>query len=518
MSGILIVLWVLSLYGIIVGVWWQRLQEYFVSRGLDGSMKDGNRPLAAIALTGHFCDVTMGMVLLPVTRNSALASFFRLSASTTFAFHMIQAYVLFALVLTHGFIYASWVAVYNHNEQLARLVFPVLNPTYLYHEVWPGNISSLGVWRASLIFTGLLTTLIFLAIFSTTFPVIRRKHFNLFYFTHLLAPGLVMWVVDWWMRLYELSDKVDSTLTAVGKGWFCLTLPLPRRRLDGCACHSPLAHFHIHHMGTSIREIHPFSTITHLASQKATSPSSDESVMIQFLFRKSKATQPAIPTGNHPHEKRSSQQWTNKLAGLVDEESTCIPQSSEEAKDLGSPKQKLPVGYHTHLRLEGPYFTPANPERYNTVICLVAGTGISGAIAIAAAFSQQPQVPPIDSGGLRPLKKILSTPSTTNNIMPARTENVWKRCVVVWSVRESDHIDLPFIDEATPGLEVRSHLTGKGHTRLDMEATIREICSKEPGGSTWVYISGPNAFIEVGEKACRNLQSLGVEFFGTRWL
>ena len=239
MSGILIVLWVLSLYGIIVGVWWQRLQEYFVSRGLDGSMKDGNRPLAAIALTGHFCDVTMGMVLLPVTRNSALASFFRLSASTTFAFHMIQAYVLFALVLTHGFIYASWVAVYNHNEQLARLVFPVLNPTYLYHEVWPGNISSLGVWRASLIFTGLLTTLIFLAIFSTTFPVIRRKHFNLFYFTHLLgivavviiclhastmlyctAPGLVMWVVDWWMRLYELSDKVDSTLTAVGKGWF----------------------------------------------------------------------------------------------------------------------------------------------------------------------------------------------------------------------------------------------------------------------------------------------------------
>lgn len=28
----------------------------------------GNNALAAIALTGHFADVTMGMVLLPVSR------------------------------------------------------------------------------------------------------------------------------------------------------------------------------------------------------------------------------------------------------------------------------------------------------------------------------------------------------------------------------------------------------------------------------------------------------------------
>ena len=195
--------------------------------------------MAAVALTGHYADVTMGMVLLPVARNSALSSFFRLSASTTFAFHMVQAYVLFGLVLIHGLVYASWSTIYNHNRELYHLVFPVLNPTYLYSEVWPGNKSALGVWRASLIFTGLVSTLIMFATFVTTFPTIRRKHFNIFYFTHLLsivavvviclhastmfyctAPGLAMWILDWGMRVYELSGKIDSTLKALGNGWF----------------------------------------------------------------------------------------------------------------------------------------------------------------------------------------------------------------------------------------------------------------------------------------------------------
>ncbi len=66
--------------------------------------------------------------------------------------------------------------------------------------------------------------------------------------------------------------------------------------------------------------------------------------------------------------------------------------------------------------------------------------------------------------------------------------------------------------DTTPGLEVRSFLTGKGRSRLNMEETIDS--EKEKGGRTWVYISGPGPFIEAGEKACR--QS-GVDFFGARW-
>lgn len=309
-----------------------------------------------------------------------------------------------------------------------------------------------------------------------------------------------------------------------------LTLPLPRRRLDGCACHSPLAHFHIHHTESSIREIHPFTTITHLATQKATTPSStaqkvvispsasDETIMIQFLFRKSKASPSLTTSTDHPREEKASKQWTNKLASLVDEGSAGGSTPKELLNDPEKhPERRLSAHSNTSLRLEGPYFTPANPTSYTTVVCLVAGTGVSGAIAIAAAFSAQ-------SAGIEPGKPAPSMPRTLERTystaeqgascqMYAPVGRIWRRCIVLWSVRESDFIKLPYFQDS-PGLEVRSHLTGKGHDRLDAKGAIGEICKDEPGGKTWVYISGPNPFIEAGEKACRELN---VAFFGARW-
>ena len=238
-SGLLALIWIFSLYGTVVGIWWVRLRDYFVGRGSDSGVYEGNNRLAAIALTGHVCDITMGMVLIPISRHSALASFFKLSVSTTLAFHMLTAYTLFTLVLLHTFLYVSWVPVFKSLSTNLRMVFPVLNPTYLYNETWPGNTSPLGVWRASLIFTGLTATIIFCLIFLTTLPRIRGKHFNLFYFTHLLsivaviviclhastmfyctAPGLIMWLLDWGMRLYELRKKLDGKVIHLGNGWY----------------------------------------------------------------------------------------------------------------------------------------------------------------------------------------------------------------------------------------------------------------------------------------------------------
>jgi hypothetical protein len=238
LSGLLILLWIVCLYGTIIGIWWIRLNAYFTQRGIEG-VYAGNTRLAAIALTGHLCDVTMGMVILPISRHSALASFFKISVSATLTFHMLIAYTLFALVVTHGSLYVSWVPVWQSLGERMRMVFPVLNPTYLYEATWPGNRDSLGVWRASLIFTGSTTALIFLLIFITTLPAIRNRHFNLFYFTHLLgivavvviclhastmfyctAPGLAMWLLDWCMWVYELWAPLDARIEALGKGWY----------------------------------------------------------------------------------------------------------------------------------------------------------------------------------------------------------------------------------------------------------------------------------------------------------
>ncbi|KAJ5889694.1 hypothetical protein N7504_010504 [Penicillium tannophilum] len=332
-SALLGSIWVTSLYGIIVGVWWIRLRDYFDDRGQESGVFDGNRRLAAVALTGHLCDVTMGMVLIPVSRHSALASFFKLSVSTTLTFHMLAAYTLFILVLIHGFLYVSWVPVFYSLSEKLRPVFPVLNPTYLYFQTWPGDSSALGIWRASLIFTGTASTMIMGLIFVTTLPRIRLKHFNLFYFTHLLsivaviiiclhastvfycvAPGLAMWVLDWGMRLYELRD---------------IDMLLPRHRIDGCACKSPVAHFYIRHSLSSSRELHPFTTITPLASQKRIISESRDDIPIQFLFRK-RGNPDSFPGPQVRNHKRSAGlrlfhkstkqtfQWTDKLAGLAD--------------------------------------------------------------------------------------------------------------------------------------------------------------------------------------------------------
>ncbi|KAH9206406.1 hypothetical protein DL95DRAFT_487489 [Leptodontidium sp. 2 PMI_412] len=104
------------------------------------------------------------------------------SLATTLTFHMITAYTLFALVLTHGLLYVFWIPALEALPAALRKVYPVLNPTCLYDETWLRNTSSMGIWRASLIFTGSVATFIMALIFITTLPAVRNRHFNLFYY------------------------------------------------------------------------------------------------------------------------------------------------------------------------------------------------------------------------------------------------------------------------------------------------------------------------------------------------
>lgn len=97
----------------------------------------------------------------------------------------------------------------------------------------------------------------------------------------------------------------------------------------------------------------------------------------------------------------------------------------------------------TTLRLEGPYFTPANPELYRTTVCLVAGTGLSGAIAIAAAFQAQQSLP--RSEWKATAQAVPTTTGATCTMTAANGPLYWTRCIVIWTVRESDYVDVPFI-------------------------------------------------------------------------
>lgn len=228
--------------------------------------------------------------------------------------------------------------------------------------------------------------------------------------------------------------------------------------------------------------------------------------MIQFLFRKVAATKShpeRIPHRSWPLTLKSKfrlepakgAQWTEKIASSLDQKvdegrPTCLDRKDHnlhESVDLA-------------LRLEGPYFSPADPSRYHTVVCLVAGTGVSGAIAIAGAF--------------RALQSLRSAAGSGASVFPP-TEAVWRRCIVVWSVREADFVHLPPLD-SNHNIELQVCLTGPGKPRHDIAAIMAKTAQSMPSDTgIWAYISGPKGFIDNAKTVCKTIRNL--EYYAASW-
>ena len=284
-----------------------------------------------------------------------------------------------------------------------------------------------------------------------------------------------------------------------------ITLPLSRSRLNGCSCRSPIAHFYIHHAGSSLRELHPFTTITYLASKNSATDSSKSDFPIQFLFRKQGklVSGPEVEEAIEPkpflhrmlrgkNKRVKSVQWTVKLASLADEKTRAYNPENEVLDRAGTSNESTDICF----RLEGPYFTPANPYRYDLVVCMVAGTGISGALAIGSAFNYVSPKP--SSSGID------------------RADPQWKRCIIIWSVKASDDIDLPFLEPPSEGLEVRKFLTGEGRERVHLEKELGDLI--EGVQRTWVYISGPKPFIADSKEACKKIgKKASLDFYAASW-
>ncbi|KAI4215847.1 MAG: hypothetical protein LQ351_001835 [Letrouitia transgressa] len=340
-----------------------------------------------------------------------------------------------------------------------------------------------------------------------------------------------MWILDWGMRLYELRRELPGSIKALGRGWYCITVRLPRARLTGCSCRSPLAHFYIHHAGSSVRELHPFTTITHLATENAGTDPSDDDFPIQFLFRKQGklTTDPKLDEVTTPKsllrrilrskgQRITSVQWTAKLADLAEQPSSNASLSFGVCNSNAG-REHTPAAcsdsIKISLRLEGPYFYPADPYRYDTVICMVAGTGISGALAIVSAFTYHSSA----------IEQVVPASDTTYQSSKSCQPRRWRRCIVVWSVKEREEIAVP-ITFSCEGLEMRKFLTGGGRDRVDLRRELEEAAQDtektemtEKENRIWVYISGPRAFVAAGKDACKAVQRKRkrLDFYAASW-
>ena len=166
---------------------------------------------------------------------------------------------------------------------------------------------------------------------------------------------------------------------------------------------------------------------------------------------------------------KNPNQWTNRLASLADgpplqtlsnkskDVSTRLAADLEKTGISHKPEKTLskihePINIALHLRLEGPYFTPAEPARYHTVVCLVAGTGVSGAIAVANAFREierkaaERRNNPLfgqAQSSIHSGDESQDAGDRRASRVAVQNERVWMRCVVLWSVREDSYIPLP---------------------------------------------------------------------------
>lgn len=219
------------------------------------------------------------------------------------------------------------------------------------------------------------------------------------------------------------------------------------------------------------------------------------------------------------HLEHSSGQTTmnGSLSSFHTSRATSISEKQADGHRDGYSAHRIADGsVALKLRLEGPYFTAAKPMSYKTVLCLVAGTGVTGAIAIAEAFQAH----------RRTAKGLIQCPRCMED---PRSPTRWQRCVMLWVVREDDFVEIPAINgkqpkahQSTPhldvyadllialqcdGLDIRIHKTGQGKSRPDLQGILLEYCGSK-GDDSWCYVCGPPGFVASAERACMKVKGL----------
>ncbi|KAK3650128.1 hypothetical protein LTR56_006403 [Elasticomyces elasticus] len=465
----------LSLGGLVLGIpitalafgsigYWEPVQQtWWEARGAAVDFTVTIHRVAWTGITGHWLDIWIGLVIIPVGRHSILGKVFNLHASGLITFHKVLAYTLFLGSLAHGVLYFTFVASVRSTAPAVHQEFLVDDPYVTVADA--GDKIPLNYLVLP---TGGLAFILILLVLITSLPALRRKAYNIFYITHVISavlitvltslhastnfyfllPGLVLWVADWALRVqYSLRKLQDIEVENAGNGWYRVSLPYV---VPGTQHHlekgpamatevSPLATYYINIPSVSKTELHPFT---------AAVVASDTSAPV-LLFRQAP---------ERKQDKKSMREWTWRVASAV---------------DAGAEKRcTIPA------RIEGPY-TPVVSEMLTAdhFLLVVGGSGITGALSIANWWASHHSPDP-------------SRPKTVR---------------LVWTVRSADvaRVDefrlLQGIMDAREDTEYVVH-DSSGSGRLSCEDEVNRAARE---GRMWVYASGPEGLLGAVEKACQ---------------
>ncbi|KAM3684835.1 hypothetical protein ACB094_11G074200 [Castanea mollissima] len=308
------------------------ISNYFAKINPNSAAEQGEKvwqsKLDSAALTlGLVGNICLAFLFFPVTRGSSLLPLFGLTSENSIKYHIWLGNITMTLFTAHGICFFIYWAVTNELSQMLK-----------WDKTGVSNLA------------GEIALVTGLAMWLTTIPRIRRKLFELFFYTHylyiifmiffvlhvgisfcgMMLPSFYLFVVDRYLRFLQSQRNVRLLSARVLP---CETLELNLGKSLGLS-YNPLGIMFINVPSISKLQWHPFS----ITSSSTLEPNKISAVI------------------------KSEGSWTKKLYQML---------SSPSSLD------------RLEVSVEGPY-APASKDflRYDTLVMVSGGSGITPFISI----------------------------------------------------------------------------------------------------------------------------------------
>lgn len=113
-GGLAMAVWLIGATGATAAFWTPAQLDFWGKRTDPLNWDSAKIRLTITGVSGHFADILLGLLVIPVSRNSLLGQAFGIHQSTLLSAHKIVAYLFTAATLAHGVAYA-----------VSRLVMPL---------------------------------------------------------------------------------------------------------------------------------------------------------------------------------------------------------------------------------------------------------------------------------------------------------------------------------------------------------------------------------------------------------
>ncbi|GER46386.1 ferric reduction oxidase 2 [Striga asiatica] len=210
-----------------------------------------DRVAIVTGVTGNLC---LTFLFYPVTRKSSILPMIGLTSEASIKYHIWLGHMTMALFTAHGFLYIVYWALTNRISEMIK-----------WNDHYVSNIA------------GEISLLCGLTLWVTTYPNIRRKMFELFFYTHhlyigfiiffilhagigfacIMLPGFYLFVIDRYLRFLQSRQNVRLVSARVLP---CETVELNFAKYRGLT-YSPTSTMFINLPIISKLQWHPF-TIT----------------------------------------------------------------------------------------------------------------------------------------------------------------------------------------------------------------------------------------------------------------